>query len=271
MGGRMAMHVPEPSLRRSSDDPPRTTQHRYLRAPAPVYFPASEEVPETNENLERRLALYQSLKLELAASATIGSDQFVYWDPQTAKKRLAPDVFVRLDARHKPFRVWKVWERGAPNLGVEIISTADEGESDWDEKLARYRAAGVGEVVRFDAEDEERPLRVWDTITGDLVERSQDDPDLRRCESLDLWWVVVKHEAIGPMLRLARDPEGRELLPTPDEQAAKAREGEAKAREGEARARESEAKAREENERLHAEMAALRAQLEGAKPRKRRS
>jgi len=258
------MHLPQPpSLRWSSDDAPRARQHRYLRAPEPVYFPVSEEVPETNENLERRVALYQSLKLEVAASATIGSDQFVYWDPTTAKKCLAPDVFVRLGARHQPFRAWKVWERGAPDLGVEIVSAADETELDWNEKLARYRAAGVGEVVRFDAEDEERPLRVWDAVSGDLVERSPNDPHLLRCEALDLWWVIVKHEAIGPMLRLARDPEGRDLLPTPDEQAAKAREGEAKAR-------QSEAKAREENERLQAEMAALRAQLGSATPPKTR-
>jgi Uma2 family endonuclease len=269
----MAMHVPDPSVR-------PTKQHRYLRAPEPVYFPVSAEVPETNENLERRLSLYQSLKLEVAAAATIGSDQFVYWDPTTAKKCLAPDVFVRLGTPHQPFRAWKVWERGAPDLGVEIVSAADESEPDWNEKLARYRAAGVGEVVRFDAEDGERPLRVWDTLGGDLVERSPEDPHLSRCETLDLWWVIVTHEAIGPMLRLARDREGRDLLPTPEEQAAKARESEAKARESEAKARESEAKvreseakAREENERLRAEMAALRAELERAraKPRKRRT
>ena len=260
------MHVLEPSVRPTSDDAPRKRQHRYLRAPEPVYFPESEEVPETNENLERRLALYQSLKLEIAASATIGSDQFVYWDPTTAKKCLAPDVFVRLGTPHQPFRAWKVWERGAPDLGVEIVSAADESELDWNEKLARYRAAGVGEVVRFDADDGERPLRVWDTLSGDLIERSPDDPHLLRCEALDLWWIVVRHETIGAMLRLARDREGRELLPTPEEQAAKARESEAKAR-------ESEAKAREESERLRAEMAALRAKLERAraKPRKRRT
>src|SRR5579862_4934698 len=152
---RMAMQTPELSVRRLSDAP-RTRPHRYLRAPEPVCFPESEEMPETNENLERRLALYQSLKLEIAASATIGSDQFVYWDPTTAKKRLAPDVFVRLGVPHRTFRVWKTWMRGAPELGVEIISTADEGEPDWDEKLARYRAAGVGEVVRFDPDDSDR-------------------------------------------------------------------------------------------------------------------
>jgi Uma2 family endonuclease len=272
----MAMHVPEPSAHGSSVRASRTKGHRYLRAPEPVYFPASEEVPETKENLERRLALYQSLKLdhEIAASATVGSDQFVYWDPTTAKKRLAPDVFVRLGPRDRPFRVWKVWEGGAPDLGVEIVSASDDGEPDWDEKLARYRAAGVREVVRFDAEEGETPLRVWDTISGDLVERAQDDPDLRRCEVLGLWWVIVEHEELGPMLRLARDPEGHDLLPTPDERAAKAIEGEAKAREESARAREESAKAREESERLRAEMAVLRKQLESgraSRTRKRRS
>jgi Uma2 family endonuclease len=284
---RMAMQGPQPSGYQFAHDATHAGRHRYLRAPEPVYFPESEEVPEKNENLERRVALYQSLKHEheIAGSATIGSDQFVYWDPTTAKKRLAPDVFVRLGVRHRPFRVWKTWARGAPELGVEIISTADEGEPDWDEKLARYRAAGVGEVVRFDPEDGETSLRVWDMISGDLVERSQDDPDLRRCDALDLWWVIVKDEEIGPMLRLARDREGRELLPTPDERAAKAREDEARARQGEARARQGEARARQdaakaseaeakalaESERLRAEVAALKAQLENSRaPRKRK-
>ena len=254
--------------------------HRYLRAPEPVYFPESEEVPETNENLERRAALYFSLKHELAASATVGSDQFVYWDPTTAKKRLAPDVFVRLGLAHRPFRVWKIWQRGAPDLGVEIISRSDEGEPDWDEKLARYHAAGIGEVVRFDPEDDEAMLRVWDLVEGDLVERAAEDPDLRLCETLGLWWVVVRHDAIGPMVRLARDREGRHLVPTPEEQAAQARAESAQARAESAKAhaesaqaRQGEARAREENDRLQAELAALRAQLGGptAKPRKRRS
>jgi Uma2 family endonuclease len=244
-------------------------------------------VPETNENLERRAALYFSLKHALGASATIGSDQFVYWDPTTAKKRLAPDVFVRLGQPHRPFRVWKIWQRGAPDLGVEIISRSDEGEPDWDDKLTRYHAAGIGEVVRFDPEDDEATIRIWDLVEGDLMERAADDPDLHACEALGLWWVVVQHDTIGPMLRLARDREGRDLLPTPEEEAAKAREGEIKAREESARAREGEIKAREEfdkareksvraleeNERLQAELAALRA-LVGTpkpKPRKQRS
>jgi Uma2 family endonuclease len=264
----MAMHTPEPFLLPTGpagDAEPRPRRHVYRRAPEPVYFPASEEVPETNANYERRTALYQSLKREVSATATVGSDQFVYWDPTTARKRLAPDVFVFRGRPHRPFRVWKTWKRGAPQLGVEIISDSDESEPDWDEKLARYRAAGIDEVVRFDAEDDEHPVRIWDLVEGDLVERAADDPDLTFCEALGLWWVVVHDEALGPVLRLARDREGRDLLATPDEDSARAREDSARAREGEARARE-------ETERLQAELAALRAQIAAprAGPPKRR-
>jgi Uma2 family endonuclease len=235
--------------------------HLYDRPPQPVHFPEAEEVPETNRHLEIRTALYLLLKRELAASATIGSDQFVYWDPTTAKKRLAPDAFVRLGTPHETFRIWKTWERGAPDLGVEVVSDADEGEPDWNEKLARYRAAGIGEVVRFDPQDRDRPIRIWDAVDGDLVERAASDPDLRACETLGLWWTVVEHPAIGPMLRLSRDREGRDLLATPDEAEAEARDREAKARDREARAHEA-------NQKLQAEVEALRAELAKAKAKK---
>jgi len=254
------MLVLEPSVR-PSGSPRLRTQHRYQRPPEPVYFPSTEKVPETKHRLKRRTALFESLERELAASATIGCDQFVYWDPTTSKKRLAPDVFVRLGVPDHVFETWKIWERGAPDLGVEIVSDSDEGEPEWKGKIDRYRAAGIGEVVRFFPKNRKRPIRVWDAIGGDLVERAQDDPDLCACETLGLWWAVVDHPTIGPMLRLARDREGRDLLPTPDEESVRARADEAQAREAEAQARDESARAREANERLEAEVAALRAQL----------
>lgn len=248
-----------------------------------MYFPASEEMPETNRHLELRTALYLILKRAFAPSATIGSEQFVYWDPTTAKKRLSPDVFVRLGAPHRTFRVWKTWERGAPDLGVEIISDSDASDRDWDEKLARYRAAGVGELVRFDPDDPASPLRIWDLIDGDLLERAEGDPALRACESLGLWWTIVEDADIGPMLRLSRDPEGRDLLPTPDEaaraeamrarmEADSARIASEQARAEAERARMASEQARieatgaqERNAELEAEVAALRAKLAGKK------
>ncbi|WP_437274939.1 Uma2 family endonuclease [Sorangium sp. So ce375] len=284
------MSAIEPTVRPPAAPRERVRAHVYSRPPEPVYFPESEEAPVTNRHLELRTALYLILKRELAHTATLGSDQFVYWDPRTSKKRLAPDAFVRLGVPHRTFRTWKTWLHGAPDLAVEIVSESDEGEPDWDEKLARYRASGIREVVRFHPDDRERPIRVWDAHDGDLVERAPDDPALRACEALGLWWTVVEDPSVGAMLRLARDREGRELLPTPDEaeakarevearareaeakareSEAKARESEAKARESEAKARESEAKAREANKKLEAEMEALRAELAQAKGKRR--
>ena len=259
---RQAMSATEPTVRPPAAPGRRAGAHVYSRPPEPVYFPEAEEVPETNRHLELRTALYLSLKRELALVATLGSNQFVYWDPTTSKNRLAPDAFVRLGVPHRIFRMWKTWLHGAPDLGVEIVSDSDEEEPDWDEEIERYRAAGIGEVVRFHPEDRERPIRIWDALDGDLVERASDDPDLRACETLGLWWTVVEDPSLGPMLRLARDREGRELLPTPDE-------AEAQAREAEARTRESEAKVREANEKLQAEVKALRAELAQAQGKRR--
>ena len=49
-----------------------------------------------------------------------------------------------------------------------------------------------------------------------MLEREPESTMLRECAALGLWWVVVPSE-FGPMLRLARDREGTDLLPTPSE------------------------------------------------------
>jgi hypothetical protein len=211
-------------------------------------------MPETNRHLELRTTLYLLLKRAFKERATIGSEQFVYYDPTNAKKNLAPDVFVKLDIPHKTFRTWKVWQRGAPEIAVEIVSDSDEAEDDWNEKLERYRATGIAEVVRFDADDKEHPIRVWDHLDGDLVERLPEDGAFE-CVALGLYWVTVPDPELDAVLRLARDRAGRDLLPTSTE----AEREEARARAEEARARAEAEKARDA---LAAEVAELRRMLE---------
>ena len=238
-------------------------RRRYVRPPQPIVFPGSEEMPETNRHLELRTALYLLLKRELAARATIGSSQFVYYDPTTAKKKLAPDAFVRLGEPHAVFRVWKTWQRGAPDVAVEVVSDSDEPDEAWDLKLARYRAAGIAELVRFDPDDGDRPIRVWDHVDGDLVEREIPDDGVFECVPLGLFWVVVPHASFTRMLRLARDRKGADLLPTPEEAEA----AEARARQEEARGRQEEARARQEEARARQEAARARQEAERERDR----
>jgi len=188
----------------------------YVRAPRPIAFPTEEEVPETKRHLEARPTLYLLLKEALTGTA-IGSEQFVYWDAGDPQKCLAPDVFTKGGSPNDGFDTWKVWERGAPDLAVEIVSASDRRDADWTAKLTRYQASGITEVARFDPMNASQPLRIWDRIDGELLERSPESTLLRECVALGLWWVVVP-SAYGPMLRIARDRDGEQLLPTPSEE-----------------------------------------------------
>jgi hypothetical protein len=252
-------------------------EHLYEREPKPIHFraeePWEETVSETKRHLEARTTLYLLLK-DAFAGAAVGSDQFVYWDPRDPRKCLSPDAFVKLGASDEAFDTWKVWQRGAPDVAVEIVSASDHRDAEWSDKLARYEACGVAELVRFDAEDTARPIRVWDRIEGDLVERAASDPQLRRCAALAHYWVIVP-SAYGPQLRLARDPEGKQLLPTPaedrvrlaaelaQERAARTQAEHARAVAEHERAQERAARTQAEHERddALAELARLRAEL----------
>jgi Uma2 family endonuclease len=187
---------------------------RYARPPKRVEFPSEAEVPESKRHLELRTMLYQIVKLALGDRALVGSDQFVYWDATDPTANLAPDLFVRMGAPDENFASWKTWERGAPHVAVEIVSPSDAGAGSLEEKLGKYYRLGITELVRFQPEDPRSPLRVWDYVEGDLVEREVAPGGLAECVPLGLWWTVKEDEDLGPVLRLSRDPGGSDLLPT---------------------------------------------------------
>lgn len=234
----------------------RRERQRYVRAPRPIEFPSEESVPETKRHLEVRTTLYLLLK-EALPGVAIGSEQFVYYDAGDPKKCLSPDVLVKRDAREEPFDIWKIWERGAPDLAVEIVSPSDQRDAAWSTKLARYQASGITEVVRFDPDDEEQPLRVWDRVDGELLERAPDSSELRACVVLGAWWVIVD-SPYGPALRLARDREGRELYPTPSEKHEREEEARKRVERHLLEEREAREAVQAENERLRAELAKVR-------------
>ena len=193
--------------------PPHATL-RYVRAPAPLEFPEEAEVSETQLHLDLRTLIYHLLWDYLGEAATVGSDQFVYWAADDPRQKLAPDAYAKLSPRGAPIRSWKTWERGAPDVAVEIVSDSDSDETPWEEKLAWYHRVGVRELVRFDPVDRARErLRIWDRVEGDLVERTV-ERGLARSLVLAATWVVAPAEGYESALRIARDGEGVELVAT---------------------------------------------------------
>jgi Uma2 family endonuclease len=190
---------------------------RYARSPRRLEFPSEAEVPESKRHLELRTTLYLVLKLAFKERAMIGSDQFVYWDATDPSACVAPDVFVRMGEKDELFSSWKTWERGAPHVAVEIVSSSDESPESWATKLAKYHRLGISELVRFQADEPSSPLRVWDYVEGDLMERELSPDSTAECVSLGLWWTVQKDAELGLVLRLSRDAAGRDLLPTESE------------------------------------------------------
>jgi len=186
----------------------------YVRPPTPIHFPESAEVPETGVHLEVRTALYLLVRDFVGQQGAVGSEQFVYWDPSDPRQCLAPDLLVRMGAAPGPFPTWKTWERGAPHLAVEVVSPFAASEAEWQRKLARYRKSGINEIVRFDPENAGRPLRLWDRLEGDLVERDLNGEYALLCDTLGVHWCVPSDATLGRVLRLSHDALGQTLVPS---------------------------------------------------------
>jgi Uma2 family endonuclease len=215
----MTMTAPS-HLRRSAG-----AARRYLRPPNPKHFLVEQEMPETKRHLKLRTGLFEAVCRAFAHRALVGSDQFVYWDPTDPAACCAPDLFVRVGEPDTEFDCWKTWERGAPQLAVEIISKSDARDRPWEAKLARYARLGVAELVRFDGDDAAQPLRIWDHVGGDLVERDREGPGFSRCDTLDAFWCVRGGQPSGLEVRLSRDEGGTDLFLTAEEELAKLRGG----------------------------------------------
>lgn len=182
----------------------------------PSEEPFEEHVAHTKSHSMACTALERSIEDACDEDVSVGGDQFIYYVEGDPTQCLAPDVFVKLENGLKNFDSWLTWEEGTPELAVEIVSTWDRMKLTWEEKLSRYQASGILEVVRFDPKREGN-LRIWDRQDGKLVERTLKKNGPYECRALHLYWVMRKHPDYGWQLRLARDPKGKELLPTPSE------------------------------------------------------
>jgi Uma2 family endonuclease len=233
---------------------------RYLAKPVPIVFPEEAVVPETQLAFELRVLLYQLLRDHLVEHCTIGSDQFVYWLADDPTAALAPDICVRRGSTPGLIRTWKTWERGAPEVAVEIVSDSDATPAAWAIKLASYRRLGVLELLRFDPDaDPGEALRVWYRQQGDLIERALDTQGVAPSAVLPITWAVAPADELPIALRIRAGGVDAPLVPTHAETRrldAEARRLETERAEAEARRAHDEATARRAAEARIAELEA---------------
>jgi Uma2 family endonuclease len=198
---------------------------RYMRPIRPLHFPASDPEWDMGEGKRHQLLcelLRQILTTAAGAGSSVGSDQFLYFDASNPKRKCAPDGFVKLGVPDELFDTWKTWEKGTPELCVEILSPSDTREMlPLEEKLARFHIMGVAEVVAFDVEAPiGKRLRAWDLVDGDLVERIVEN-ESTPCRSLDRWFVIAPctDPKLDAALRLANNADGEGLVLSPLEAA----------------------------------------------------
>jgi len=242
--------------RRISSVKSNALEFQHVRPVQPLVFGSANpewQLGQSLRHLHLCTLLHAILRQAVTPDDSVGSDQFVYFDASNPKRCVAPVGFVKLGVPQRMFSSWKVWDHGAPELCVEILSPSDEEPITLSEKLDRYRALGATEVVVF--EPDEARLRVWDRIDDDLVERvvtASSTP----CVTLGMFWLVAAAPDLPAALRLARDADGKNLVLTTEEQERAAKEAERMAKEAERAAKEE---AQEELARVKAELDSLKA------------
>lgn len=185
-------------------------------------------------------------------------DSFFGWVKDEPLVRVSPDAYLLDDPPGRPYpKSWQTWLPGhrPPRWAVEVVS--EDWKKDYEGNPAKYAQLGTRELVIFDPE---APLEGASKVRVPLqvYRRGEDGAFVRTyrgdgpawCEEIDAA-LVVQRDGGAVTLRIARDPDGKDIVPTAEEAHAAAEEARAAAAEATATA---EARIRQ----LEAELAKLR-------------
>jgi hypothetical protein len=192
----------------------------------------------------------------------IGADAFFAWIEEEPNVRVSPDLYLLDDPPAPPLpKMWQTWLPGhrPPRFAVEVVS--GDWEKDYLEGPQKYALLGTAELVIFDPDAATGVAPKKQNRVALQVYRREADGGFVRVYSGDGpvasaelgAFLVVVEQGVVARLRIARDPEGKDFVPTATE-----------AREAAERDRDAQATAREAAER---ELAAMRAELEGLRRR----
>ena len=173
---------------------------RHVRPAQPLRFPESQpewDLGQSIRHLHLCAILHEILRSVVGPEGSVGCDQFVYFDAANPRRCLAPDGFVKLGVALEMFETWRVWEKGAPDLAIEILSPSDTREPlSFPEKLERYASAGVRELIGFDVDAPvgER-LSAWEKLAHANADVARANADADRARA-------ATDEALAEVARL---------------------------------------------------------------------
>jgi Uma2 family endonuclease len=156
----------------------------------------------------------------------LGADAFFAWVPHEPLVRVSPDVYLLDDPPPRPLpKSWQTWLPGhrPPRWAAEIVS--DDWKKDYEDGPLKYAQLGARELVIFDPEMVLRPgERRGARAPFQVYRRDADGAFVRvyfgdgptRSEQLDAY-LVATEDGGAVRMRIARDPEGKDFVPTADE------------------------------------------------------
>jgi Uma2 family endonuclease len=155
----------------------------------------------------------------------LGADTFFAWVPNEPLVRVSPDLYLIEDPPPPPLpKSWQVWLEGhrPPRWAAEIVS--DDWKKDYEEAPLKYAQLGAHELLIFDPEVTLSGERRGPRVPFQVYRRAPDGAFVRvhrgdgpaPSEVLDATF-VARREGGAVRLRVARDPEGKDVVPTAEE------------------------------------------------------
>lgn len=186
------------------------------------------EGAEQGEIIRLLLACLDAHAVERAwADRYWAGDQFFAWLPEAPLVRVSPDVYVIDDPPPPPLPAsWQTWLPGhsAPRFAVEVVS--EDWQKDYDAVPSKYDALGCRELVIFDPDALLGTTTIATRVPLQHFSRTADGwrcvargASAVWCDTIEASVVAVRVGACA-RLRLGRDREGRDLVPTATEQLA---------------------------------------------------
>ena len=157
----------------------------------------------------------------------VGRNVFFQWVEAHPLVQMSPDAFVVATAPTPLPKSVQTWLPGhlPPRFALEVVS--DDWHKGYHDNPAKYAQMGCAELVIYDPEHnahrkskDRAALQVYRRTADGLFVRSYVGPGPAPSAELHAWLVVAADGS--RMLRLARDADGTDLLPTAEEALAAA-------------------------------------------------